>query len=136
MAGRLELVSGWVRFDASVRAALSQAVTASEEEKQVTSQVIAARAAVLKYASTVQGRCKALEDELQGLRDELAKEVRDRQAKEEEMKALEAAIRDHDTKLSADSGRLKTLEQKLKAERIELDTKVEVLAEDRAAFTD
>ena len=37
VAGRLELVSGWVRSDASVRAALSQAVTASEEGKQVTS---------------------------------------------------------------------------------------------------
>ena len=110
MAGHLELVSSWVRSDASVRAALSQAVMASEEEKQVTSQAIAARDAALKDASTIKGHCKALEDEMQGLRDELAKEVSDRQAKEEEMKAREAAVRDRDIELSADCGRLKTLE--------------------------
>ena len=69
-------------------------MTASEEEKQVTSQAKAARDAALKEASSVQGRYKALEDELQGLREELAKEVRDRQAKEEDMKAWEAAIGD------------------------------------------
>ena len=34
VAGRLELVSGWVRSDASVRAALSQAVMACDEEKK------------------------------------------------------------------------------------------------------
>ena len=33
VAGRLELVSGWVRSDASVRAVLSQAVAASEDGK-------------------------------------------------------------------------------------------------------
>ena len=37
VAGRLELVSGWVHSEASVRAVLSQAMTASKEEKQVTS---------------------------------------------------------------------------------------------------
>ena len=52
------------------------------------------------------------------------------------MKAREAAIGDRDAELFADRGRLKTLEQKLKAERIELDAKTKVLAEDRAAFTD
>ena len=31
--GRLELASGWVRSDASVRAALAQATTACDEEK-------------------------------------------------------------------------------------------------------
>ena len=32
-AGRLELVSGWLRFDVSVQAALSQATATSEKEK-------------------------------------------------------------------------------------------------------
>ena len=110
VAGRLELIYGWVHSDASVRAALSQTMAASEEEKQVTTQAIAARNPALKDASTIQGRCKALGDELQGLRDELAKEVRARQAKEEEMKAWEAAIGDRYAELSADRSRLKTLE--------------------------
>ena len=79
-------------------------MTASEEEKQVTSQAIAAHDATLKDASTVRGRCKALEDELWGLHDELAKEVRDRQVKEEEMKAREASIGHRDAELSADRG--------------------------------
>ena len=58
-------------------------MTTSEEGKQVTSQAIAARNAALKDASIVKGRCKTLEGELQGLRDELAKEIHDCQAKEE-----------------------------------------------------
>ena len=67
-AGRLELASGWARSAASVRAALSQAVAASEGEKQAANQAKAARDAAL-------GSCKALEVKLQCLRDELAKEV-------------------------------------------------------------
>ena len=72
-------------------------------------------------AADAQGRCKPLEDERQGLRDELAKEVRSRQEKEKEMKAREAAITDRDTELDDRRGRLETLEQALKVERIELD---------------
>ena len=34
VAGRLELVSGWLHFDAFVRAALRRVVAASKEEKQ------------------------------------------------------------------------------------------------------
>ena len=109
MAGRLELISGWARSNTFVRAALSQVVAASKEEKHVATQAMAARDATLKDALVVQKSCKALENGLQGMRDKLAKEVGDRQAKEEEMKAQEAAIRDHDTELSADRSRLKTL---------------------------
>ena len=97
---------------------------------------MAARDAALKDASSVRGHCKTLEGELQGLRDELAKEVRGRQAKEEEMKAREAAVKDRDAELSAYRGRLKMLEQTLEGERVELDAKAKVLAEDRAAFMD
>ena len=57
---------------------LSQVAAASEEEKQAATQDAAARDAALKDATVAQDRCKALEAELQGLRDELAKEARDR----------------------------------------------------------
>lgn len=94
VAGRLELASGWVRSDASVRAALVQAVTACDEEKQAILQAKAARDAALGEVADFRGRCNALESELQGLHDELAKEARDRQEKEKEMRTREAAVKD------------------------------------------
>ena len=69
MAGRFELASGWVRSDASIRAALVQASTACDEERQAVLEAKAARDATLGEVVNVRGRCKALEDELQGLRD-------------------------------------------------------------------
>ena len=51
------------------------------------------------------------------------------------MKARESAIKDRDAKLLTDRDRLKTLEQALKTERVELDAKAEVLPEDHAALT-
>ena len=65
MAGRLELASGWIRSDASIRAALVQASTACDEEKQAVLGAKAARDAALGEAADAQGRCKALESELQ-----------------------------------------------------------------------
>ena len=75
VARQLELASGWARSAASVQTALSQAVAASNGEKQATNQAKAARDAALGDAATTQDRYKTLEAELQGLRDELAKEV-------------------------------------------------------------
>ena len=75
MAGCLELASGWARSATSVRAALSQAMSASDGEKRAASQAKAARDAALGDVATAQGHCKTLEAELQGLHDELAKEV-------------------------------------------------------------
>ena len=86
MAGRLGLISGWVHSETSVRAALSQVAAASEEEKQAATLAAAARDTALKDASIAQDHCKALEDELRDLRDELAKEARNRKAREEEMR--------------------------------------------------
>ena len=51
------------------------------------------------------------------------------------MKARQAAVKERDAELSADRDRLKTLEQVLKVERVELDGKAKILAEDRTAFT-
>ena len=82
----------------------------------------------------VRGRCKALESELQGLHDQLAKDARDRQEKEEEMKARETAAKDRDAELDERHGRLDMLEEALEVKRIELDDKERVLAEDRMAF--
>ena len=64
VAGRLELASGWVCSDASIRAALVQAVTAYDEEKQAILQAKAACDASLGEVADVRGRCKALESEL------------------------------------------------------------------------
>ena len=50
------------------------------------------------------------------------------------MTAREAAGRDCDAELSANRTRLGTLEQALKAERVQLDAKAKVLAEDQVAF--
>ena len=48
--GRLELIPGWLHFDVSVRAALSQATAASEKDKQAVAQDVAAREVALKDA--------------------------------------------------------------------------------------
>ena len=61
VAGRLELASGWIRSDASIRAALVQASTACDEEKLAVLEAKAARDAALGEAADAQGRCKALE---------------------------------------------------------------------------
>ena len=64
VAGRLELASGWIRSDASIRAVLVQALTACDEEKQAVLGAKAARDAALGEVANVQGHCKALESEL------------------------------------------------------------------------
>ena len=81
-------------------------MSALKEEKQATSRAKAAHDAALGDATNVRSRCKALEDEQQGMRDELAKEVHDRREKEKEMKAREAAVKDRDIKLDDRHGRL------------------------------
>jgi len=88
----------------------------------------------LGEVADVQGRYKVLESELQGLRDQLVKDARVRQEKEEDLKAREAAAKDRDAKLDERQGRLGALEQALEAKKIELDGKARVLAEDRVAF--
>nr|XP_020147164.2 atherin-like [Aegilops tauschii subsp. strangulata] len=141
VAGRLELVSGWLHSDVSVRAALSQATATSEKEKQATAQASAARDAALKDAEAAQGRYRVLEAELNVLRDERAEEARGRKAEEEKMMAREDAVRGRDAELeqsakaqATEQGRLEELERKVKAEKAELDAKAKVLAEDRAAL--
>ena len=64
VAGRLELASGWIRSDASIRAALVQASTACDKEKQAVLGTKAAHDAALGEAADARGRCKALESEL------------------------------------------------------------------------
>nr|XP_020158646.1 tol-Pal system protein TolA-like [Aegilops tauschii subsp. strangulata] len=141
VAGPLELVSGWLHSNVSVRATLSQATATSEKEKQATAQAAAAREAALKDVEAAQDRCRALEAELKTLHNERAEEARSRKADEEKMKAQEDAIKGHDTELeqsvkaqAAERGRLEELEWKVKAEKAELDAKAKVLVEDRAAF--
>ena len=69
-------------------------MSSSKEEKRAANQAKAACDAALGDAADAQGRCKTLEAELQGLRDELAKEVHSHREMEKEMKAREAAAKD------------------------------------------
>ena len=64
VAGCLELASGWLHSDLVVRAALGQASTASERQKQSATNSAADREMVLKAAKAARDRCQALEDEL------------------------------------------------------------------------
>ena len=95
----MELISGWLNSDASVRAALSQAAAASEKDKQAVAQAAAAREVALKDAEAAHDRYRELEDELKSLRDHHAEEARGRQAKKEEVRAREDAIKGRDAKL-------------------------------------
>ena len=76
VAGRLELASGWIRFNASIRAALVQASTACDKEKQAVLGAKVARDTALGEAANARGRCEVLEGELKGLQDRLAEETR------------------------------------------------------------
>nr|XP_020164486.2 tol-Pal system protein TolA-like [Aegilops tauschii subsp. strangulata] len=141
VARRLELVSGWLHSDVSVRAALSQTTATSEKEKQAAAQAAAAREAALKDVKVTQDHCWALEAELKTLRNERAEEARNRKAEEEKMKAREDAVKGRDAELeqsakaqAAERVRLEELERKVEAEKAKLDTKAKVLAEDRSAF--
>nr|XP_020151005.1 uncharacterized protein LOC109736203 [Aegilops tauschii subsp. strangulata] len=141
VAGCLELASGWLQSDAVVRATLSQAATTSEKEKGAAAQAAADREAALKDAEAARDHCRVLEDELKSLRDEHAEEARGRQAKEEEMRAREDAIKNRNAELgelekvqAVERSRLEELERKAGAKEVELDAKAKVVAEDRAAF--
>ena len=91
-AGRLELVSGWLHSDMSVRVALSQVAATSEGEKRAAAQASVAREAALKDAEAAQDRCRVLEAELKILREEHAGDAHGCKAEEERMKAREDAI--------------------------------------------
>nr|XP_040249523.1 translation initiation factor IF-2-like [Aegilops tauschii subsp. strangulata] len=99
VAGRLELVSGWLHSDMSVRAALSRATATSEKEKQAAAQAAAACEAALKDVKATEDRCRALEAELKTLRNEHAEEARCCKAEEEKMKAREDVVKGRDTEL-------------------------------------
>ena len=90
------MASGWLHSDLAVRAVLGQAAAASEKEKQGAASAAADREAALKDAKAARDRCQVLEGELQSLNDKHADEVRCRQAKEEEMKAREEAVKYRD----------------------------------------
>ena len=132
----MELASGWIRSDASIRATLVQASTACDEERQAVLEAKAAHDAALGEVVVVRGRCKALEDELQVLRDQLANEVRLRQEQEEGVKAREAGLKEREVKLRRRRDRLGALEQELGARKVKLDDRAQVLAEDHVAFAE
>ena len=95
----MELVSGWLHSDMSVRAALSQAAVTSEKDKQAAAQAAAAHEVALKDVEAAQDRCRVLEAELKTLRNERAEESRGRKVEEGEMKDREDAVKGHDAEL-------------------------------------
>ena len=68
--GRLELVSGWLRADASVRAAWVQAMVASEEGQRVAGLAMVACDMAVKDAKAAEEHCHAAEAELRTLQEE------------------------------------------------------------------
>ena len=137
------MASGWLHSDLAVRAALGQAVAASEREKQGAVDGAADHEAALKESKAARDRCQVLEGELQSLRDKHAEEVCRRQAEEKEMKAREEAVKNHDVELAelgkkqaAERNWLEEFEQKMGARGADLDAKARVLAEDRVAIAD
>ena len=75
VAGRLELVSGWLHSDASVPVALSQAAADSEKDREAITQAMAAREVALKDAEAAEGRWQSMEAELEVMRNERAAEA-------------------------------------------------------------
>nr|XP_020162371.1 translation initiation factor IF-2-like [Aegilops tauschii subsp. strangulata] len=112
VAGRLELISGWLHSDASVRAALGQVMEAFEEDKRAVDQAMATREVALKDAEAAKERYTAAEIKLENQRKERA--------------LAQAQAAEHDC--------LKKLEKEVEAERVQLEIKAKVLAEDREAF--
>ena len=84
------------------------------KEKRSAADAVADHEAALKDSKAAHDRCQALEDELQGLRDKHAEEARCREAKEEEVKAREDAVKNHDAELAE-------LEKTEAAERSQLE---------------
>ena len=99
VAGRLELISGWLHSDVSVQAALSRVAADSERDTQAIAQAAAAREVALKDAGAAQDHCRSLEAELKTMRSERADEAQGRKAEEEKMKAREDAVRGRDAEL-------------------------------------
>nr|XP_020170404.1 translation initiation factor IF-2-like [Aegilops tauschii subsp. strangulata] len=87
VAGHLELASGWLHSDVSVRAVLSQVAATSEKDRQAAAQAAAAREVALKDVGAAQDHCQLLEAELETKRSACAAEARDHKAEEEKMKA-------------------------------------------------
>ena len=109
---------------------------ACDGEREATLEAKAARDAALGEVVEVRDHCKALEDELQGLRGQLAEEVRLRQEQEKGAKAREAAFEDWEARLKKRRDHLGALKEELEATKVELDAKARVLAEDHVAFAD
>jgi len=118
----------------SVRAALSQVAATSEGEKRAAAQAAVAREAALKDAEAAQDRCRVLEAELKILRED----SHGRKVEEEMMKAREDTVKGRDAELeqlaqaqATERDRLQKLEKKVEAEKVQLEIKANVLAEDR-----
>ena len=99
VAGRLELISRWLRSDASIRAALGQAMVASEEGKRAVDLAAATREVALRDAEDAKERCQVAGAELESLCNERDVEAHQHGAQEDKLKTREDAVADRDTEL-------------------------------------
>ena len=86
--GRLGLISGWLRADASVHAAWGSA----EEAQKALGVAATARDLARKEATEAENLCHAAKTELKALQDQQATWASQLQEREEKLKAQEAAI--------------------------------------------
>ena len=70
--GRLELFSGWLQADSSIRAAWGQVEAAAEEGRKVAGIAATTCYMSLKDAKAAEERCRAAETELKTLHDKQA----------------------------------------------------------------
>ena len=70
------MILGWLRSDASVKAALRQGIAASEEGERAVGLAAAARDVALKDAVAAQERCRLAEAELENMRNKHTVEAR------------------------------------------------------------
>ena len=139
-SGHLKLISGWLRSDASVRAAWSHAMVGSEEGKQVAGLAAAAHDMALEDAKAAKERCRVSEAELETLRNEHATEACQCKVREE-LKAREDVVDGPDIELeqsareqATERDRLDKLKKEVEEEKVRLEAKAKILASDRVAF--
>nr|XP_020165858.1 atherin-like [Aegilops tauschii subsp. strangulata] len=103
-SGRLELISGWLRSDASVKAVWSQSVAASEEVERAASLAAAPCDAALKDIAAAEEHCRVLKAEMEALRTERVTEACQREVREEELKAREDTVAGRGTEMEQPPG--------------------------------
>ena len=92
--GRLGLISGWLKADASVRAAWGSA----EEAQKALGVATTTRDLARQEATEAEKQCRMAEADLKALQDRQAAQASQLQEREEKLKAQEAAVASWDSR--------------------------------------